>query len=1013
MNTTQEAPRPADPRPIPAAVDVDIIRNSLQAKLFSRGSEPVRVDRFVILSRAGTGGMGIVYRAYDPELQREVALKLVRPDAVVSNSKTADRGMARLLQEARAAARVTHPNVVTVHQVGMTDDGLFIAMEFINGSTLRRWCRDTTRSWREIVDLFVEAGTGLAEAHRVDVIHRDFKPDNVLVSTDGHAHVVDFGLAIAASQTQTFEPSVDAMVATGHDYNAWTDAAMGTPAYMSPEQHRGLEVSARSDQFSFCVALWECLSGERPFAGDSPTALRATVLEGIPALRADPQGVPRDLLALLKRGLDPDPCRRFASMDELVRLIRRTRAPSRFKPVLVLAALCAAALGGLWVRDALAAKRCAAAAKSVQSVWNDERASALHDGMLASGSPIAKVTFEKVRPWLDDYAHSWAEQREHACLAAEDEDWSPTLRQQAEDCFALRATHLNTLVEGLTVASPKQVVAAVRIAASIPPAKECGNATAMARTVPRPAEHRDLIADAYARASKMNGDGLTGAEAEALLLDANALVDDAITTGYPPLHAEVLVRRAQLQHQLAHFDDARDSLIEAMVVAGSTSGAEIVAAAASSQLASTLVMGFNEYDNALRWTAIAEMWLDRAIASDDDPRRALAHDVRGIAHLRLGHNAAARASLLTALELKSKALGTSHPDYPRTLNNLANIDYDELKLDAARTRYLETLEALTRAYGPEHPTLAAPLANLARIARMTDSLDESSKYGARALALRQTFLRPDHPVLARSHADRGQIALRRREFAAAVTSFEEALRIYKLGGQDSAGHADALSGLGQTLMRLGRNTEALPLSRACVAMHERLTPDGSRGLLQALIELTNILVRAGDSEAADTNAMYATRVAVANGELTMIADARRHAVFTAIELRDFETALERTRDASAAAALADLGIAQLEELEIVRVYVRAALGLSNEPGALQRVLKAAPDTANSRIAGTELTLVAAFEETPNTTAIARALCVDARQRFLRARPLREKALAETEQWLAAHPAPTQAAPGSP
>jgi len=231
-----------------------------------------RVGRFIVLDRLGHGGMGVVHAAFDPELDRKVALKLVLPER-----DGGAHARARLLREAQAMARLAHPNVVAVHDVGTIDDRVWIAMEYVRGRTLTLWLAEARRSWRQIVDMFAQAGEGLRAAHEVGLVHRDFKPDNVMIGDDGRARVMDFGLARAGSdplaEQETGEPRSAPLVTQ-------LGAVVGTPRYMAPEQWQGCVADAQADQFAFCVALWEALYGQLPFAADGMPALVMAMLAG-------------------------------------------------------------------------------------------------------------------------------------------------------------------------------------------------------------------------------------------------------------------------------------------------------------------------------------------------------------------------------------------------------------------------------------------------------------------------------------------------------------------------------------------------------------------------------------------------------------------------------------------------------------------------------------------------------------------------------------------------------------
>jgi serine/threonine protein kinase len=290
---------------------------------------PVKLDRgttlgrYVLLDRVGAGGMGVVYAAYDPELDRRIALKVLKSDAY--GDVMASAGPSRLLREAQAMAKLAHTNVVTVHDVGTLGREVFIAMEFIDGVSLRAWLRDRPRTLEHILEAFAHAGRGLAAAHAEGLVHRDFKPDNVLVAPNGRVVVTDFGLARRKNpEDATTQASHPGASATARVIKALEDAirtagAAGTPAYMAPEQHTGGEITEATDQFSFCVALHEALYGQHPFRGSDPVSLSTSVVDNVRRpLPSEVHRVPRRIRRALERGMSNDPDRRWPSMRALL-----------------------------------------------------------------------------------------------------------------------------------------------------------------------------------------------------------------------------------------------------------------------------------------------------------------------------------------------------------------------------------------------------------------------------------------------------------------------------------------------------------------------------------------------------------------------------------------------------------------------------------------------------------------------------------------------------------------------
>ncbi len=305
------------------------IRSKLDAAIFTTPGQAGKIHRFTVLRVLGEGGMGVVYAAYDEELDRRLAIKLVRDDL-----HEGSQGGSRMLREAQAMARVSHPNVVQVYEVGKFAGQIFLAMEYIKGLPLTDWVNAEEHDWREIRDMYIQAGRGIAAAHAQGLVHRDFKPDNVLVGSDGRARVLDFGLARAEDSAARSPNAADSMLmsALATSNSAFeakltvVGTIMGTPAYMSPEQHMGMPTGAPSDQFSFCVALYESIYGQHPFPGESYQELAEAVTCGKP-LPPPRCNVPDWLLQALLTGMAVDPDERHPSMDTLLAELSQDSTP--------------------------------------------------------------------------------------------------------------------------------------------------------------------------------------------------------------------------------------------------------------------------------------------------------------------------------------------------------------------------------------------------------------------------------------------------------------------------------------------------------------------------------------------------------------------------------------------------------------------------------------------------------------------------------------------------------------
>jgi eukaryotic-like serine/threonine-protein kinase len=340
------------------------------------------IGRYIVLGVLGRGGMGIVYEAYDPVLDRRIAVKLLRE--IVDDDASA--GRARMQREAQALARLSHPSVITVHDVSEHDGAMYIAMELVRGTTLHKW--QARRGWREIVAAYSAAARGLAAAHAAGLVHRDFKPDNVLVGDDGRVRVTDFGLARLAGHALPTAPSGHASPSLASNLTA-AGTVMGTPLYMAPEQIDGGAIDARSDQCSWCIALWEAIYGEQPFTAGSLAVRSAAMKSDAPKPPAAAR-VPRAVARVLQRGLAPEPARRWPSMAALLGALDRATASRR-----IAIAVGAALVGGLAIAVLATGRagderpRCAAAGAAVDDVWTPAIERDLARGFAATGAPFA------------------------------------------------------------------------------------------------------------------------------------------------------------------------------------------------------------------------------------------------------------------------------------------------------------------------------------------------------------------------------------------------------------------------------------------------------------------------------------------------------------------------------------------------------------------------------------------------------------------------------------------------
>jgi hypothetical protein len=429
---------------------------ALVAEAAQEGGEPAapeldaaagfpRIGRYAVLELISAGGMGVVYRAYDPELDRRVALKLLRPETF--GGESAGVAQARLLAEAQALARLSHPNVVAVYDAGTVGAQVFLAMELVEGGTATEWLARAPRRWDEVLQVFEQAGRGLAAAHAARLLHRDFKPENMLVGRDGRVRVTDFGLARPLPVDAWSLPPPHTGEATPFEDVAFS----GTPAYMAPELFRREPMDARSDQFSFCVALWEALFGERPFGDGDLGAQIAAKVAGALGPPRDPRRAPDWVRAALERGLSPQPHDRFPFLEDLLSaLSRRARARWLWRRVAAagLALAAAIAVGAGQLLGASAA-RCRPQGAELEGAWGPK-----------ARSEVRAAFGEGTAAGLEPFAAAWLAAREEACRAAqhggEREQRAFHLRLR---CLEGRRDELRALVEALPRTEARDAVA--------------------------------------------------------------------------------------------------------------------------------------------------------------------------------------------------------------------------------------------------------------------------------------------------------------------------------------------------------------------------------------------------------------------------------------------------------------------------------------------------------------------------------------------------------------------------
>jgi tetratricopeptide (TPR) repeat protein len=723
--------------------------------------------------------MGQVFRAWDPRLQREVALKVLRPgrsDAAAEELDTACG--ARLRREAQAMAQLSHPNVVPVFDVLQVSGQLVIAMEVVAGVTLSRWLR-TSRTRGQILEVFVAAGRGLAAAHASGLVHRDFKPANVMIGdADGRARVMDFGLARPAGThgSDTGSPSASSSwLGDALDVTA-TGVMMGTPAYMAPEQHQGGTPDAASDQFAFCVALFEALCGERPFRADGTAALARDKQREIFDDRALRRHAPAWLAAAVARGLRAKPSDRWPTMEALLRRLERRGSSGRrgWAAVVGVGLLVG---GSGWAVGSTASgddEACTTAQVRLQGIWDAPRAESVREALLASGATQAAAIASEVGTALDGHADAWAREYESACagrLAGEPSAEAPRL-----ECLERRRQELAGWVDLLAQADAAVAGSAVRGSQGLVGAERCEEAEFLRERVEAPADanvaaRADAIRAGIVRAKHLQQTGKIRQARERTA----TVVAQARALGYRPSLAEALVQAASLQQTAGDYPAAQRDYEEAFWLA-SDAGEDRGAMVAAIELTFIVGARLARFEEGLSWSRHARAALDR-LGNPPLWERQLARGLAGISHGRGDAKTAAehtRRSLALAIQI----YGDEHPQVAESHNNLAVMLQAQGDLEAAAVELERAIELWQRAYGPQFANIAIALNNLGSLEDELGRTDDAVAHGERALQLWTASAGDEHPRTANIHANLGQAYLHQERFDDAQEHLSAAARIF-------------------------------------------------------------------------------------------------------------------------------------------------------------------------------------------------------------------------------------------
>jgi serine/threonine protein kinase len=762
------------------------------------------IDRYRVLEQVGRGAMGVVYRAHDPKLGRDVAVKLA--SAGLPGTGGPD-DPARLKAEAQTLARISHPNVVTILDVGEHDGEVFLAMELVRGPTLRRWLDAQRRPWTEILPVLCAVGRGLAAVHAAGLIHRDVKPGNIMVGDDGRVRLMDFGLAsLVVDDAVTLAGSVGDGPSGSVPSEAFSHPR-GTLPYMAPEQHRRRSLDPRADQFSLCVTMHEALYREHPFEGDSPLGIAAAIVEGrlrpLPADAPVPAGVGR----VLRRGLAAMPGDRWPDVDTLLRAIEQVAArPRRLRWIAgsSLGALVVAGTMMVAVEWKSASDPCEGVERAIEGAWGPARQAEVKARFEVAGAAFVETSWPRVDEAMGRYRDEWSAARVSTCrMGTVGEDVAERV-----GCLERHRRAFEGLAHELARADDVTVRMALEAAGRLAPVSECEDSRQSSKRDhgPRDPAERARHDELAQRIAEVRA--LAILERYGAVLDALVELEPAVrASGRPDLLGELLAVRGSAERNLGRADVAAHAFEESYFAFEST-GDQQRSASSALRLADLLIELGRRSDDARTWLRRGEAVLGRLDEIDAELEVQHQRVLGGIAELD-GDLDAMVEHHRRALELAEQQRG------PEAFTSLiqreayGNALFVAGRSDEAIQTLREVIDGYERLVGPHHPATISPMTNLAAVLASTGRDEAAVEVLERAIAVTEDGHPLERPLAAMALRTLAFIRVGQQRFDEARRLAERRLALQQaLTPEPDLLLADAIGSLATIDQIGGRNDEA-------------------------------------------------------------------------------------------------------------------------------------------------------------------------------------------------------------
>ncbi|MEM7154960.1 MAG: serine/threonine-protein kinase [Myxococcota bacterium] len=971
---------------------VDYPPDVIEPETTTSPTMPTKIGRYTVLDVLGVGGMGVVCTAWDPKLDRKVALKLLRRRKNDSDGRLST-GRARLVREAKSLAKLSHPNIITVLDVDLYEGQIYMAMEYVDGASLDQWVIRGERSWREVIAVFIDAARGLAAAHAAGIIHRDFKPANVLIGKDGRVHVVDFGLAKSRDQDDKFdegdaEPEAtidptemreqgglfDVLRSTQDAKLTQVGRTVGTPAYMAPEQFLGMPVGSQTDQFSFGVALFEALYGYLPFPDDSRDELIDRVTEG--KVNDPPRDtvVPGWVHRIVLRTLQPRPEHRFESVDDLIEALQADPARRRRRIAFAAGGAMLLGIGAYGVVQGFSSdvELCKGADSHMEAIWGEDRKAEVKQAFGAIDRPYAADAWIRVEDELDARANAWAQLHTDVCRATSVHgEQSAELMDVRMACLDRRRGEMGAVVEVFATADARVVESAVNAVQSLDSLDPCRTLTiGQGQGLEDPAR-RELADEIEALLAQAKAMGAAGKPEPALEHAKNAL-RMARDLDHRPLLARAAVVHARAQWEQVTDDVAgvRTFMVEAIELAAATEQPTLEAKAWSMLI---ILEGqrMRHFDAALALELPARIAASRAA----EPRVEAALDSAvGTVLSKSGRHEEALTAMVRALKGYEGALGQHHAKVAAVQSNLG-IEYAQLRLLPDARHYLnEAAKTVERVYGSHHPWLGSIRINLGGLAKMDGDTETANKEYQRAVEILSRSLPHGHRRTLNAMIGLAQTESK-EDPQRAEKRYRDVLAIVK-----AQRDPDLL-----TIVNTYNSLGWLQRSRAKTAESEKKPERAAKHQLEAYKSLRAALDAA---EAAGSGALPDEQLATVHSNLCELERERRRA----------QTAIEHckaTWDLSASDDQVDK-----EAVEALRELAQQYLELERPDDAIQALQAALKPTPMALSVPLRITLADLLWNDTSTRAEAVQIVRDARQALLTEPDSDE--LSDLERWLRQH-----------